>query len=464
VAPEAGKEIEAGHLVKVLPGSVLSGSVLPPGDKSISHRALLLAALCSEPSLIRGLSTGQDVQMTMNAIKAIGARVEHQNDSEGLAVSGGRDALAEPSDVLYLGNSGTTLRLMTGMLASFPWLSILTGDSSLRSRAIMGQLVSSLSLMGARVEARGGSRAPVVIRGGTLTGIEWMTDPPSAQVKSALLLAGLTAKGPTRVTETRVTRIHTEELLAEMGVEVVRETSSRFAGGQIVSIEPCKHLYPLNLEVPGDPSQAAFWLVAGCIVPGSRIDLRNIYQGPARLGFLEVLSRMGACVSQLAPKQDATGSRQSPTRIGHGVDLRVEYCELHGCHVQADEVPGLIDEVPILCIAAAHAHGNTRFEGLGPLRSKESDRVASIARMINALGGSAHELPGDGLLVEGTGGLVGGEVDSHGDHRIAMAAAIAGLASKEPVRVKGFDCIATSYPAFKRDMELLGGQVQIEEG
>jgi 3-phosphoshikimate 1-carboxyvinyltransferase len=455
---EASREI-----VRVLPGNPLSGNVFPPGDKSISHRALLLAALCPEPSRIQGLSTGQDVQMTANAITALGARVEHAKEgSSELIVSGGKEVLHECSDVLYLGNSGTSLRLISGMLAAFPWLSVLTGDASLRSRPFMGQLVSSLALMGARIEARGGTRAPVVLRGGSLTGIEWRSDPPSAQVKSALLLAGLMAKGPTRVTETRVTRRHTEELLIEMGVEVSSQTSSELANGQVVTIEPCTHLSPLDLKVPGDPSQAAFWVVAGCIVPGSRIQIRGLYQGPARLGFLEVLLRMGASVAPALLEEDHLDLGEALRLTPGEVDLHVEYSKLQGCLVEAREVPGLIDEVPILSVAAAHARGTTRFTGLGPLRSKESDRVASIARMINALGGSARELPDDELLVEGTNGLIGGEVDSQGDHRIAMAAAIAGLASREPVRIKGFGSVSTSYPGFLEDMKTLGGQALME--
>jgi len=271
------------------------------------------------------------------------------------------------------------------------------------------------------------------------------------------------AKGPTRVTEAKVTRTHTEELLVEMGVEVVSQTSRELAGGQVVTIEPCQRLLPLDLRIPGDPSQAAFWLVAGCIVPGSRIEVRGLYQGPARLGFLEVLARMGASVAPGLSERGYLGLQEGSMSARGALDLHVEHSELYGCQVEADEVPSLVDEVPVLCVAAAHARGTTSFKGLSPLRSKESDRVASIARMINALGGSARELPGDELVVEGTGGLVGGEVDSQGDHRIAMAAAIAGLASKKPVRIRDFDSVSTSYPGFLEDMTLLGGQVLTEQ-
>jgi 3-phosphoshikimate 1-carboxyvinyltransferase len=400
-----------------------------PGDKSISHRALLLAARAQGRSTLRGLSDGLDVRHTLAAVAACGAEVSETGDV--LSIEGG--SLHEPSVVLDVGNSGTGIRLMAGWAAALPWLTVLAGDESVARRP-MGRVVAPLREMGAAIDGRdNGQRPPLVVRGGDLRGIDFRPPVASAQVKGAVLLAGLGASGETTVREDVPTRMHTEELLAACGADISVSPGA-------VTVRPST-LQPFELDVPGDPSQAAFWVVAGCIVPGSDVSVDNVYVGPARAAFLDALQRMGARVT-LSPPND-----------GRTALVRAEYGPLVATSVGGPEVPGLIDEIPILAVAAAMAEGTTVFRDAAELRVKESDRIASMVAALSAVGVSAEPLP-DGLAVHGRGGepLDGGHIDAHGDHRIAMAMAVAGLVSRSPVVIAGWDAVATSYPTFEEDL------------
>lgn len=415
------------------PGGSLIGVIRVPGDKSISHRALILAALGEGTSTIRGLSTGEDVARTRAAVVALGAEVTDvapagDGGRTHLSVTGGRARLAEAADVLDLGNSGTTMRLLCGVCASFPWLSVMTGDASLRSRP-MDRVAEPLRRMGASIDgAGGGRRAPLVVRGGPLRGMSHVVDVPSAQVKSAILLAGLGADGPTEVRQPVATRAHTEEMLAASGARVLVE-----AGGRRVVVEPGP-LAPTDTQVPGDPSQAAYWLVGAALAPDSDVVIEDVYTGPARTGFLDVLARMGAMVEPL-----------------EGTALRSRYVgRLVATDIAAGEVASLVDEVPVLAVAAAVAEGTSRFEGLGELRVKESDRLAAIARALGALGADVV-VDGDALVIAG-GSLRGGALDAGGDHRMAMAGAVAALVAAGPVEIAGWESVATSYPGFEEEL------------
>ncbi|MEA2973509.1 MAG: 3-phosphoshikimate 1-carboxyvinyltransferase [Actinomycetota bacterium] len=407
--------------LRIKGGRPLRGTVRVPGDKSISHRALLLAALAEGISVVRGLSTGADVAGTAAAVQAMGAIVE------GDLVTGGRARLHEPAGVVDVGNSGTTIRLLAGLCAGFDWLTVLAGDASIARRP-MDRVADPLRRMGARVDGRDGGRLPpITVRGGGLHGIDYEMPVASAQVKSAILLAGLSAEGETVVRESTPTRAHTEEMLVAAGADV------QVVDGTI-TLRPGP-LHPFELDVPGDPSQAAFWVVAACIVPGSEVAVDDVYLGPGRAGFLDVLAAMGADVERVGER--TLRARYSP--------------DLHGTTVEGHQVPGLIDEIPVLAVAAAVADGTTTFEGAGELRLKESDRVATIVSELSALGATV-EPTADGLVVKGGGGLRGGQVQSHGDHRVAMAMAVAAMAAEGDTTIDGWDAVATSYPGFEDDL------------
>ncbi len=409
-------------------GRPLRGRITVPGDKSISHRALILAAMAEGTSVVRGLSDGDDVARTRAAVEAMGATFD------GEKITGGRSRLHEPVDVLDMGNSGTGIRLLAGLCAGFGWLTVLTGDASIRRRP-MSRVAEPLRAMGARVDGRDDGRLPpLTIRGGGLHAIEYHLPVPSAQVKSAVLLAGLSAAGETVVRQPVVTRAHTEEMLVACGVDV--ETSDN---GLDVRLRPSA-LAPFELDVPGDPSQAAFWIVAGCIVPGSEVIIDDVYIGPARTGFLDVLGRMGADVEFIGER--TIRARYSP--------------DLHGTEVGGAEVADVIDEIPALAVAASQAGGQTVFADAAELRVKESDRVATITKGLAAMGGRVEGRP-DGLAIQGPGELHGGAVHSHGDHRIAMAMAVAGLAAEGTTVIDGWEAVATSYPGFEGDLEVLCG-------
>lgn len=408
----------------------LQGELRAPGDKSISHRALLLGALAEGTSRLTGLSTGDDVAHTAAAVAACGAEVERV-DTVTVTVGGGAERLHEPAAVVDVGNSGTGIRLLAGWAAARPWLTVLQGDASIARRP-MGRVADPLRRMGASVDGRaGGTLPPLVVRGGRLTGIEHRPEVASAQVKGAVLLAGLGADGETVVREPLPTRRHTEELLERFGAEVRHD-----AGWAAVRRS---RLAPVALAVPADPSQAAFWVVAASVVPGSDLRLPRVYVGPGRAAFLDVLRRMGA---------DIRVEGQDPA--DRTADLRVRSAGLTATTVAGDEVPGLIDEIPVLAVAAAFASGTTTFRDAAELRVKESDRVETTVAALRAVGAVADGRP-DGLVVEG-GRPRGGTVDAAGDHRIAMAFAVAGLASSQGVTIDGWEAVATSYPGFEEEL------------
>ncbi len=404
-----------------------------PGDKSISHRALLLAARAEGHSHITGLSTGLDVAATAAAVEVYGAGVERRSPTS-VVVTGGPNRLHEPASVVDVGNSGTALRLLAGWSAGLPGLSILAGDDSVGTRP-MDRVVEPLRAMGATIDGRGGARfAPLVIRGGALHGIDYRPPVASAQVKGSILLAGLSAEGPTTVREPTPTRTHTEDMLARAGADVT-------VGDQAVTVRRSR-LRPVDVAVPGDPSQAAFWVVAATIVAGSDLVIEHVYVGPGRAGFLAVLERMGA---------DITVEAVNDTE--RTADLRVRGAVLQGTEVGGPEVAGLIDEIPVLAVAAANALGTTVFADAGELRVKETDRIATMTSELRAVGAGV-EARADGITVRGRGGrpLDGGAADSHGDHRVAMALAIAALATSGGVTINGWDAVATSYPGFEEDL------------
>jgi 3-phosphoshikimate 1-carboxyvinyltransferase len=412
--------------------SGVHGRVRVPGDKSISHRALLLAARAEGRSRLTGLSGGLDVVATRRAVEAFGAAVGVNPDGS-LDVDGGSERLHEPGTVIDVGNSGTGIRLIAGWAAGIEGLCILAGDESIARRP-MDRVVEPLRLMGCRIDGRRGGRLPpLVVRGGGLHGIDYAMPVASAQVKGSILLAGLSAEGRTVVRENEPTRIHTEEMLAMCGAAIE-------ASEGVIALQPGP-LKPVDFDVPGDPSQAAFWIVAACITEGSDLTVERVYTGPGRAGFLAVLGRMGADIEMV--EQDPAGSTAT---------IRARHRPLRGTDVLPAEVPALIDEIPVLAVAAACAEGVTTIAGAAELRVKESDRIATIVSSLRDLGVKSEERP-DGLVVEGRGpvGLAGGQTSSAGDHRIAMAMAVAGLAAREPVSISGWEAVATSYPGFEDD-------------
>jgi len=411
----------------------LRGRVRVPGDKSISHRALMLAAKAEGVSTIRGLSEGDDVARTAAAVAAMGAELD------GDTVAGGSSRLHEPDAVVDVGNSGTGIRLLAGLCSGFPWMTVLTGDASVSSRP-MDRIAGPLRQMGASVDGRQGGRLPpLAVRGGRLRGIDFAPPVASAQVKSAVLLAGLEAEGETVVRERLATRSHTEEMLRDAGADI---SVHRVGRGLVVRLKPSR-LRPFTIDVPGDPSQAAFWVVAACLVPGSDVVAEGVYVGPGRSGFLDVLERMGADVDL-------------ENRRGEVADVHARHSALRGTVVAAEEYPGVQDEIPVLAVAAALAEGSTEFRGAAELRVKETDRIATICSELGSLG--ARIEPGrDSLVVHGGGPLEGGSARSHGDHRIAMALAVAGLAAKGRTDIEGWEAVGTSYPAFGDHLADLAG-------
>jgi 3-phosphoshikimate 1-carboxyvinyltransferase len=420
-----------GGMQVVRGGRPLTGTVSVPGDKSISHRAVLLAALGEGSSTIHGLSSGDDVARTLAAVAALGAGVDAGDGP--LTIAGGRSRLRAPAAPLDLGNSGTGLRLLAGVTATLSGTTTLTGDDSLRRRP-MDRVAEPLRAMGAAVVGQGDScLPPLEVTGGTLRAISYTPPVASAQVKSAILLAGIAAEGETVVHEPVATRAHTEEMLAAVGADIDVE---RVGAGRVIRVRRST-LGSGTFTVPGDPSQAAFWLVGGIIVPGSLVTVDAIHLGIERLGFLGVLRRMGATIET----EEAGGQIGSVTSY---------FCPLQGTVVEAAEIPSL-DEVPILAVAAAVAHGSTRFRDVGELRVKESDRLAGTAALVRAFGVAAA-VDGEDLVIDGTGGaLRPATIDAGGDHRMAMAAAVAGAAcpaSSGETTISGWDTVATSYPGF----------------
>jgi 3-phosphoshikimate 1-carboxyvinyltransferase len=430
--------VTAPRILVVDGGTPCQGTVRTPGEKSISHRSVLLGALAEGTSVIRGLSDGADVAASLAAVVAMGARAERREDGS-VVMHGGRSLLHRPDGPLDCSNSGTSMRLLAGLVAGFDWETELIGDESLSSRP-MDRIAEPLGLMGAVVSGRGERCLPPVrIRGGALHGIDWTAKVVSAQVKSAILLAGLSAEGTTTVREAVTTRTHTEEMLTEAGADLTVEP---WGEGRIVRVR-ASPLKPVDRTVPGDPSASAFFAVAGCVVPGSTVDVADVYDGPARLGYVDVLKRMGASIRLIAGQPGTT-------------TIRASAGPLTATEVRASEIPSL-DEIPALAVAAAVASGTTVFTDVGELRVKEVDRLVAVADMVETFGARAS-IDGDTLAITGVGGpLRGGRFDSRGDHRMAMSAAIAALAVRpgEHSLITGFGAVETSYPTFAEDLERL---------
>ena len=414
----------------------LVGTCSVPGDKSISHRAALLAALAPGTSRLRGFSPSGDCASTVAVLPALGARTGREGDD--LVVTGPPDGPPTGDlGTLDCGRSGTTMRLLAGILAGLPVSATLTGDPQLLRRP-MSRVTQPLRSMGAAVEPSPGGGAPITVHGGPLRGITYELPVASAQVKSAILLAGLRATGITTVIEATPTRDHTERLLAAMGARV----SS--APGR-VTLE-ASALEPFDATVPGDPSSAAFLLVAAALVPGSDITIQDVGLNPTRTGLLDALARMGAAL-EVEPV-DRTAGGEPFGRI------KVRHAALRATSVTPGEVPRLIDELPLVALAATQAEGTTEVRGAVELRVKESDRIGGLAAGLRALGGAVDELP-DGLVVHGPTPLHGGTCDARGDHRLAMTFAVAGLIADGPVRVLGGDLVGDSFPGFERALAAL---------
>jgi len=415
---------------RVAPGGRLSGEIGIPGDKSISHRAVMFAALAQGTTHVEGLLEGEDVLCTLAAFRRMGVPVEGPRAGRAKITGVGMNGLSAPGASLDMGNSGTAMRLMAGILAAQPFDSVLVGDASLTRRP-MKRVADPLRLMGAMIETGEEGRPPLHIRGGRkLKGIDYRLPVPSAQVKSAVLLAGMYADGGTSVTEPAPTRDHTERMLRAFGypVEISGATVRIPGGGQ---------LRATDLQVPADISSAAFFLVGASIAPGSELTLRGVGINPTRIGVLNILRQMGANVEQV----NARMAGGEPV-----ADLRVRAARLRGIHIPDAQVPLAIDELPVILIAAAFAEGETVLTGAEELRVKESDRIAAMAAGLAAIGIDARETP-DGMIVRG-GSAKGGIVDSRGDHRIAMAFAVAALRADRPITILDCKNVDTSFPGF----------------
>ena len=408
----------------------LRGEITVPGDKSISHRAAILGALAEGETVITGFLPGADCLATVRCLQQLG--VEIAVDGGELQVKGaGLYGLKEPDNVLDCGNSGTTARLLLGVLAGQPFFSLLTGDASLRRRP-MGRVTKPLQEMGARFFGRqGGNLLPLAVQGGSLSAVKYKTPVASAQLKSAILLAGLFAEGETVVTEPEQSRDHTERMLAAFGAELG-------VGGTTVRLVGRPRLMGRAITVPGDISSAAFFLVAAAIVPGSEVLVRNVGVNPTRTGILDVLRRMGARVDVLHSRSFG----EEPV-----ADLLVRPGKLRGVEIGGPLIPRLIDELPVLAVAALFAAGRTVVRDARELRVKETDRIAAVAEELAKIGGVVATTE-DGFIIEGGQRLAGGCADSRHDHRMAMALAVAGLRANAPVCIDNAECVNVSFPDF----------------
>ena len=429
------------QLRKVAPPRQLTGEITVPGDKSISHRAIILNGLARGTGKISNFSPGRDCLSTINCLKALGVRIESQGSKPlVLLIHGvGNTGLTEAQNVLYAGNSATTMRLLSGALVAQPFLSILTGDVSLRSRP-MKRLIEPLRLMGAEIYGRDeDSFAPLVIRGRKLRGLTYSLPVPSAQLKSAILLAGLFAEGVTTVEQPQPSRDHTELLLKRMGAKL--ESSNTH-----ISLTPLTApLTSVDLHVPGDISSAAYWLVAGAIHPNARLKITNCGINPTRTGIIDVLLAMGAKLK--VENQRLEGNEPV-------ADLHIESSQLEAIEISREMLPRLIDEIPVLAVAACAAKGNTIIRGASELRVKESDRIMTTVRELSRLGARIEELP-DGMVIHGGKPLLGAEVKSHSDHRLAMTLAIASLVAKGYTVIQNARVAEISYPAFWEEIARL---------
>ncbi len=426
---------------KVRPGGDITGEARVPGDKSISHRAIMLGSLAEGTTRVSGFLEGEDALATVAAFRAMGVVIDGPEDGRVTIHGVGLGGLRAPAGPLDLGNSGTSIRLLAGLLAGQPFSTELTGDVSLRGRP-MGRIMTPLALMGATIDSAEGGRPPLKIAGGnSLRGIHYDLPMASAQVKSCVLLAGLYATGTTSVTEPAPTRDHTERMLRGFGYQVNRTDG-------VISLTGGGSLQAADIDIPADISSAAFFLVAASIAPGSDLLLTHVGINPTRTGVLTILQLMGADIS-LRNQREVGGEPVA--------DIRVRYAPLRGIDIPLDQVPLAIDEFPVLFIAAACAEGRTVLRGAGELRVKESDRIAAMAEGLTSLG-IANEVLDDGIIIDG-GTLGGGVIRTFHDHRIAMAFAVAALRAEEEIRILDCDHVATSFPGFDALARGLGLQI-----
>ncbi|QWV98398.1 3-phosphoshikimate 1-carboxyvinyltransferase [Geomonas nitrogeniifigens] len=423
----------------VQPAKGVRGEIRVPGDKSISHRSIMFGSIANGVTKVSGFLRGEDALATLEAFRAMGVQID--DDGETVTIVGkGLHGLEEPTDVLDCGNSGTSMRLLTGLLAGQSFFSVLSGDKYLRARP-MKRVVGPLSKMGARIGGRaGGEKAPLAIQGSQLKGIEYDSPVSSAQVKSAIMLAGLYADGETVVREPHLSRDHSERMLRAFGANV--ET---FPGG--VKVRGGAELTGRDIVVPGDISSAAFFMVAALIVPGAELVIRGVGVNPTRTGIIDILKGMGGDL-ELLNERDETGEPVA--------DIRVRYSQLKAMEISGEVVPRAIDEFPAICVAASLAQGTTVVRGASELRVKETDRIAAMADNLKRAGVSVVETP-DGMEITGVPALKACAADSFGDHRIAMSMMVAGLVAQGETTISDVDCIATSFPGFR---ELLEGVVQ----
>lgn len=415
----------------VKPAVSVRGEISVPGDKSISHRSIMLGSLASGVTTVSGFLRGEDNMATLNAFRQMGITVE--DDGKILKIHGrGLHGLTEPEDLLDCGNSGTSIRLLAGLLAGQNFFSVLTGDKYLRKRP-MKRVVGPLATMGAKIAGRaGGEKAPLAITGSRLTGISYSSPIASAQVKSAILLAGLYAEGETSVTEPHLSRDHSERMLKHFGADIV-------STGSVAKIRGGRELQGREIVVPGDISSAAFFMVAAMIVPGSELLIRGVGVNPTRTGIIDILRLMGGKIS-LLDQREVSGEPVA--------DILVRSSELRGIEIGGDLIPRAIDEFPVLCIAAAVASGRTVVRDAQELRVKETDRIKAMADNLR-LAGVVVEETEDGMIFPGGAVISSFKADSCGDHRIAMSMLIASLVAKGECCVDDVDCIATSFPNFK---------------
>jgi len=412
----------------------IAGTIVVPGDKSISHRAVMLGSLARGTTVVSGFLQGEDTIATLNAFRHMGVDACEKNGK--LSIQGaGLFGLREPEDVLDCGNSGTSMRLMTGILAGQRFFSVLSGDRYLRNRP-MGRVIEPLAKMGAKILGRsGGAKAPLAIQGGELKGVSYLSPVASAQIKSSLLLAGLYACGETEVKEPSLSRDHTERMFRYFGADIEPRANGAVVRGG-------RELEGREVTVPSDISSAAFFIVAALLVPGSELLITNVGVNPTRTGILDILLKMGAAI-ELLNTREVSGEPVA--------DILVRSSSLRAVEISGDLVPRAIDEFPVLCVAAACAEGKTIVRDARELRVKETDRIAAMAANLSKAGVKILETE-DGMEITGTDTLLGCEVDSFGDHRIAMSMLIAGLVARGQTTVTDTDCIATSFPTF---LELL---------
>ena len=425
----------------------LSGTLAPPGDKSISHRAALLNAMAQGTAHVSNFCVGDDRTSMLRCLRGIGTRITRhsacsvtQADECFLVQGNGHYGFSEPMSVLNAGNSGTTMRLVSGLLAAQPFYSVITGDASLRSRP-MDRIIRPLTQMGADIRGRdNNSKAPLAISGGNLHGIEYDMPVASAQLKSCLIIAGLFTQGGTTLHQPAASRDHTERMLQQMGVTLVED-------GLTIRVSPGQPVKALDVRVPTDTSSAAYWLVAGACHPSAKITVTNVGVNPTRAGIIDALQDMGANLT--VTNRRLEGGEEV-------ADITVESSDLTGTEISGDLVPRLVDEVPVLALAACFAKGETVVRDAQELRVKESDRIKTTVQELSRLGADIQELP-DGMVIRGTGGLRGAVGRSHGDHRLAMTLGIAGLLARGETEVRGAETASVSYPGFWDDLDSLTG-------